>query len=315
MGGGISAKNILENYYLCTQSRYDKPIIDELLPMGSFSEVEQNYGSNHENLKKIKNVKREIKNAKIVGSSQYGLYFRLVKKNIIDNHTFFQKNSNTFNQTRTFVFNFDTFLDYVLDKTNDIPLFWYANFNAYGYTKYGAVMLDDDKESFLEEIGEDLEDKLYEHELVCRIPIPINNFSAGFLGKINFGILGLRESNDSKYNKNFDIGSKVKLDVNKLGPLYQSYKNKTYTISKITNRQYILDGFGGMSKNNVILDNSNKNIYYNNENNLYYNNDEENEENRCQKFKHSGKCRRKGCWWYYDTKRCVPHYGKLKNKD
>ena len=57
MGGGISAKNILENYYLCTQSRYDKPIIDELLPMGSFSEVEQNYGSNHEDLKKIKNVK------------------------------------------------------------------------------------------------------------------------------------------------------------------------------------------------------------------------------------------------------------------
>ena len=29
--------------------------------MGSFSEVEQNYGSNHEDLKKIKNVKREIK--------------------------------------------------------------------------------------------------------------------------------------------------------------------------------------------------------------------------------------------------------------
>jgi hypothetical protein len=272
-GGGILANNILENYYLCTQIRYDKPIVDELLPMGSFDELEKKYGSNHEDLKEIKKVKKEIKNAIIVGSSQYGLYFRLVKKNIIDNHTFFQKNSNNFNQTRTFVFNFDTFLDYVLNKTNDIPLFWYSNFNAYGYTKYGAVMLGNDKKGFLEEIGKDLEDKLYDHELVCRIPIPINNSSAGFLGKINFGILGLHESNESNYNKKFDIGNKVKIDVNKLGPLYQSYKNKTYTISEITNRQYILDGFGGISKNNVILDNSSNNIYYNNENN--------NEENRC----------------------------------
>lgn len=289
--------------------------------MGSFYEVEQNYGKNHEDLKEIKKVKKEIKNSKIVGSSQYGLYFRLVKKNIIDNRTFFQKNSNNFSEKRTFVFNFDTFLDYVLDKTNEIPLFWYANFNAYGYTKYGAVMLDNDKKSFLEKIGEDLKDKLYEHELVCRIPIPINNLSAGFLGKINFGILGLSESNYTKYNKKIDIGNKVKInignkvkiDVNKLGSLnYEKYRNKTYTISEITNSQYILDGFGGISKNNVILDNSSNNIYYNNENNLYYNN---NEENRCQKIKHSGKCRRKECWWYYDTKRCVPHYGKLKNKD
>lgn len=49
----------------------------------------------------------------------------------------------------------------------------------------------------------------------------------------------------------------------------------------------------------------------NNENNLYYND----EETKCSKFKHSGKCRRKGCWWYYDTKKCVPHYGKLKNRN
>ena len=39
------------------------------------------------------------------------------------------------------------------------------------------------------------------------------------------------------------------------------------------------------------------------------------EETKCSKFKHSGKCRRKGCWWYYDTKKCVPHYGKLKHRN
>ena len=291
--------------------------------MGSFNEVEQIYGSNNEDLKKIKNLKREIKNAKIVGTSQYGLYFRLVKKNIIDNHTFLEKNSNNFNKTRTFVFNFDTFLDYVLksNKKSKIPLFWYANFNAYGYTKYGAVMLNNSKQIFLDKIGEDLEDKLYEHELVCRIPIPINNSSAGFLGKINFEILGLREINESKYNKNVDIGSKVKIDVNKLGPLYQSFKNKTYTIREITNIQYILDGFGGISKNCVILNNSNNNennLYYNNENNLYNNNENNlyyNNAEECKNIKNKLIKRRKNSKKYQNAKsKCMSCKFKIKSK-
>lgn len=80
-----------------------------------------------------------------------------------------------------------------MDKTNIIPLFWYANFNAYGYTQYGSIQLEKSItiDRFLDDIGNDLEEKLYEHEFVCRIPIPINNNDAGFLGKINKGILGI----------------------------------------------------------------------------------------------------------------------------
>ena len=155
--------------------------------MGSFKELEETYGQNNKDLKKIKKSKIEIKNAKIVGTTQYGIYFRLIEKNKIDNiYNFFSKNSNSFNELRTFVFDFGTFLDYVLNKTNKIPLFWYSNFNAYGYTKYGAEMLDYSKEYFLNEINKDLVDSPL-HELVCRIPIPINDNSAGFLGKINKG--------------------------------------------------------------------------------------------------------------------------------
>jgi len=36
--------NIFSNYYLCTQSRYDKPILDQLLPFGSFTELDLEYG-------------------------------------------------------------------------------------------------------------------------------------------------------------------------------------------------------------------------------------------------------------------------------
>lgn len=64
------------------------------------------------------------------------------------------------------------------------------------------------------------------------------------------------------------------------------------------------------------VDNNNKDVinsYVENtgNNKIIYND----EETKCSKFKHSGKCRKKGCWWYYDTKKCVPHYGKLINRN
>ena len=167
--------------------------------MGSFEEVYVEYGSDHKDLKRIKEKEKKIKDAIIVGSSQYGVYFRLVKKSIVEKRQLLKNDSDQFTQLRTFVFDFEKFIHYVFKETNEIPLFWYSRFNAYGYTKYGSVMLDWTVGSFLAGVADELHDKLYEHEFVCRISIPINDSSAGFLGKINFGILGLTSTNAHRY--------------------------------------------------------------------------------------------------------------------
>lgn len=53
---------------------------------------------------------------------------------------------------------------------------------------------------WLSEVGLTLLDSIYNHEFVCRIPIPINE-ETGFLGKIHGSILDLK-NNIITYNNN-----------------------------------------------------------------------------------------------------------------
>ena len=105
-------------------------------------------------------------------------------------------NNKDFSNQCSFVFDLGLFLEYVLDRTRSIPLFWYTNFNAYGYTNDGSIQLSKNKdfnhhmdvyssdlghikgfdksvferiykginmETFLNHIGNDLEEKLYKN--------------------------------------------------------------------------------------------------------------------------------------------------------
>ena len=160
-GGNLTETEIFDNYYLCTASRYDKPIIDHLLPMGSFTELEKLY-RNNKDLNNIKNKQIKINNAKIVGSSQYGLYFRLVKKEDIEKYEILNSNEINFKSRRSFIFDFNKFLDYVSLYTESIPLFFFTNSNGYGYEYVSSCKLyKTNKIDFVKCIGNLLEKSLY----------------------------------------------------------------------------------------------------------------------------------------------------------
>ena len=203
-GGVINNIEILSNYYLCTQSRYDKPIIDQLLPFGSFKELDSEYGKKSD-IEFIKNLSVNIPNKKVVGSSQYGIYFRLVKKEFINSSLINSSNNINFKKNRSFIFDINRFLEYVYSYTRSIPLLWYANGNAYGYRKGSikTISLYRHKtiKDFLSNVGNDIEKNLYDHEFVCRIPIPLNEDS-GFMGKINKDILSINQ--ELKLQKNLE---------------------------------------------------------------------------------------------------------------
>lgn len=197
-GEDLSAEEIINNYYLCTQSRYDKPIDDMLRPFGSLDEVKEIYSDKTEDLKKIIKFKEEsdkISDVKIVGDSQFGLYFRFVEKKLIDGkYTMNEKNSVDFSDTRSFIFNIDELLQYINNKQNYIPLCWFAKSNAYGYEKYSDVLFNHrNQRLFLNRVGRFLLKNIDDHEFVCRIPIPLSKES-GFRGKINSGILNIYQS-------------------------------------------------------------------------------------------------------------------------
>ena len=210
MNGGrnLSFQEIKDKYYLCTQSRYDKPIDNMLRPFGSLEEVSEIYSQYPEELEKIKQFKKEsdeIKDVQIVGSSQFGLYFRFVEKELIDNiYTKYNKNSDNFSKIRSFIFDIEKLLKYINKNQKNIPLCWFAGFNAYGYQKYWNTVLfnQTNMNSFLKLVGELLLEHIDDHEFVSRIPIPLSKES-GFIGKINSSILYIYHDSDDYYSDDY----------------------------------------------------------------------------------------------------------------
>ena len=180
------------DYYLATQSRYKSPL-QILRPFGKFEELDSLYPKYPGGVAHIKSMYVDIPDKQIVGnSSQYGIYFRLVKKSIIDKHEKYTLDEENFKVSRSFLFDFYIFLKYIEKQDFVIPLFWYSNYNAYGRTtmkckEAKTILMTNTPENFVLEIN-DLEKKLNEHEFVCRIPIPLTS-DTGFIGKINSGIL------------------------------------------------------------------------------------------------------------------------------
>ena len=196
--GGTIKHSVIDKYYLCTQSRYDKTLT-KLMPFGSFKELEEIYNRDEDDLKFIKSQKIDIPDAKIVGDSQYGIYFRLVEKSEIDKYKLYANDSTKFKSNRSFIFNFGIFLEYVTRLTNNIPLFWYSSSNYYGYEKYSSELLFKNILDFLNNI-ENLIQGDYQHELVCRIPIPLDQ-TTGFIGKINAGTLYIKNTKERLENE------------------------------------------------------------------------------------------------------------------
>ena len=192
MKGGAE-HNVIDKYYLCTASRYDKPF-DTLIPFGNLTNLYLLYGNNKD-LDNIESMAIDIPDKKILGFSMYGIYFRLIEKEKINEYNKYKTDDEEFTQTRSFIFDFGKFLEYVVSKTNVIPLFFY-NKNNYSGIEYDdndrTNVLRKDIIGFLNDIENKIQDN-YLHELVCRIPIKLDK-KTGFIGKINKNILHIMNS-------------------------------------------------------------------------------------------------------------------------
>ena len=152
-------------------------------------------------LKKFKKKSDQISNVKIVGTSQFGLYFRFVKKTDLPKDIeFYHSNDTKFEINRSFVFDIKSFLNYIQTQQKNIPLCFYSPGNYYGREYYDSILFKNDIEFFLNSVYVDLQKNLYIHEFVCRIPIPLVQL-AGFIGKINFITLSLYDEEKLKRNK------------------------------------------------------------------------------------------------------------------
>ena len=214
-GSGPSPLNDL--YYLATSCRHPSPIT-ELRPFGSLNECERIYNEKYsEEVNILKMQKQEndeaVQDVRIVGTSQYGLFFRLVKKDLLQKPSKMipsivqESDEENFVSQRSFVFEIDKLLEYIQKKANElniqnIPVFWYSRGNYYGYQYMTPRSVMCSKDTVLDNLCTNIMAKvqtnrcLYEHECVSRLSIPLTP-DAGYVGKIpNFSILYLEHYDD-----------------------------------------------------------------------------------------------------------------------
>lgn len=84
-------------------------------------------------------------------------------------------------------------------------MFFYSDSNTYGYQRYSNDFFTEQSDigSFLKNIGDTLSSSLYKHELVSRLPIPLNPES-GFIGVINAGILSFNYYDEEFKKQNIE---------------------------------------------------------------------------------------------------------------
>ena len=193
----------IEDYYLATACRYSKPITT-LLPFGNLEDCQRLYGvpfiSEYNTLNQQKEANHEaVTDVNIIGSSEYGVYFRLVKKELFDNgciqiaHESVDKDE--FMTKRSFLFEVEPLLTYLQNKAQElkihnIPVFWYSYGNHYGYEYLTGDWLkcraNTNIETLCKHMIENVQQdkRLYEHECVSRLQIPLSK-EAGYVGKIS----------------------------------------------------------------------------------------------------------------------------------
>ena len=177
----------IDDYYLVSYTRYYKPL-DKLIPFGSFVDLERECNTEIKinDLDRIKAMKLEnITDNFLDGTSQYGIYFKLIPKIYLNNCNIYNRDDYKFIRIRTFIFDLRQFLNYIELKTTIIPLFWYADGNNYGYKNINSTIFTNIStfENNIRQIFSRKE-KLQDHECLCIIPIPLNE-ETGFIGKIN----------------------------------------------------------------------------------------------------------------------------------
>lgn len=163
---------------------------------------------NNSKKNKIK-VDTLVPNPHIVGTSQYGLYLRFVKKKLLDElEISTREDEDNFTTKRSYIFNIQQLLTYLQKHAlstydiRNIPIFWYSNGNHYGYEDLTAdvnkVNASTNLSDFSNSVHADLEidEHLYQHECVCRLSIPLT-IDAGYIGRVpNVNILNDIELND-----------------------------------------------------------------------------------------------------------------------
>ena len=201
-----SIQDFFDNYYLCHETRH-RTSLNIIRPFGSLNEVKQLYTKRKNNniikLNKIRNNSYKQKNVRIVGPSQFGLYFRFVNKKDIDTQKLYKNNKTNIVPFRSYVFDIKKLLMYIMNEYKNysyfepiIPLAWYTPGNFYGYEQKSLSLLKPHLtnkkaiEQFIRDIKLNIHENIYDHEFVTRIPIPLTN-EAGIIGRINFGILSL----------------------------------------------------------------------------------------------------------------------------
>lgn len=210
----------IEDYYLATSCRYGKSITT-LLPFGNLEDCQSIYGDQFNSEYNTLNQQKEANHKAVtdvhnVGTSQYGVYFRLVKKNLFDNGCIQIAHKSTdhdkFMEKRSFLFEVKPLLNYLQQKANElkiynIPVFWYSDGNHYGDEYLTSDLLKCKKNTNIETLCEHMienvqHDKhLYEHECVSRLQIPLSE-EAGYVGKIsNFRTEAELEQYDEEFKR------------------------------------------------------------------------------------------------------------------
>ena len=172
-------------YYLCHQTR-SKILFDEnknniLYPSGEIDQSCENCGKYNKDY--TNNTKFNT-----VGYSSYGIYFRFIKKEKINN--IYNSNSNSnINPSRTLIFDIEKLIKYIKNNNYNEEVLSVNKNDAYGQKTYDTKLLTDI--DFFIEIYNKLkeQDFLNKHEVIFREPINLYNEETPFIGFSNVLIL------------------------------------------------------------------------------------------------------------------------------
>ena len=189
-----------DQLFLVSQCRYLKPISDDLRPFGSPTQMMNCYSQYASEIQFILDQYRDVPDAHIVGTSQRGVYFRVLSaKQILEklypDVQITIRDEDGFTIDRSFLFRLEDVLTHVKkvheqEKIHNIPLLWYSTANNYGYEP-GRMCLD----GLLHKHEQDDEFTAYvreryvkdcEHEVVLRIPLPLSICCAIVRSRLNF---------------------------------------------------------------------------------------------------------------------------------
>jgi len=191
-----------EELFLVSQCRHPLPVKDALRPFGAMTQLIRRYSAHPRDIAFIASQQIDVEGVQIVGTSQAGVYFRVMSGTDIrrtlsrtsgviiasqDLVEFAEK------QARSFVFPLATVFSFVEENQSNVPtvpLLWYCDTNSYGYEPGefcvdGTVYTYGNGAAFEEAVRAKYSCQR-EHEVVLRIPIPLTCCRCVIGKRLNF---------------------------------------------------------------------------------------------------------------------------------